>query len=212
MAIIGIIFSFFIKIENYFLFLFSGLLPWQFISLSLSKATPSIVYERALLQKAKFPIESIPISITIANFVNMLASFALFFIVLVVLGKFELWGALLVIPVLIWLLVFTLGLSLLASSLQVKYRDVNFFVQTILILWFYVTPVLYNLSIIPPRFLPLFALNPLTSIFELLHNLLFKQGVINYQIIASNLLISFLVVVLGILVFKKEYKYFVDWL
>src|SRR3989304_2803226 len=68
MIIIGVIFSFFIKIENYFLFLFSGLLPWQFISLSISKATPSIVFERALLQKAKFPIESIPVSIILATF------------------------------------------------------------------------------------------------------------------------------------------------
>src|SRR3989344_7145799 len=65
MIIIGAIFSFFIKIPNYFLFLFSGLLPWQFFSLSLSKATQSIVNERELLQKAKFPIEAIPISIVL---------------------------------------------------------------------------------------------------------------------------------------------------
>src|SRR3989337_4058776 len=63
MIIIGVIFSYFIKIPNYFLFLFTGLLPWQFFSLSLTKATPSIVYERSLLQKARFPIEAIPISI-----------------------------------------------------------------------------------------------------------------------------------------------------
>jgi len=212
MAIIGVILSFFIKIDNYFLFLFSGLLPWQFVSLSLTKATPSIVYERALLQKAKFPIESIPISIVIANFINMAVSFILFFIILLFLGKLDVWAVVLSTPVLIWLLFFTVGLSLLTSSLQVKYRDVNFFVQTALILWFYVTPVLYNLSLIPKELFPVFALNPLTSIFEILHHLLFKQGVIDYRIIAINLLLSILIVFLGIYIFKKEHKYFVDWL
>src|SRR3989304_9448269 len=82
MIIIGAIFSFFIKIPNYFLFLLAGLLPWQFFSTSLSKATPSIVHERSLLQKAKFPIETIPISLILANFFNMVVSFVLLFFLL----------------------------------------------------------------------------------------------------------------------------------
>ena len=77
MLIIGLIFSFFIKIPNYFLFLFSGLLLWQFFSLSVSKTTPSFIYERSLLQKAKFPKEAIPISIIISNFFNLLISLIL---------------------------------------------------------------------------------------------------------------------------------------
>jgi len=212
MIIIGLIFSFFIKIDNYFLFLFSGLLPWQFISLSLSKATPSIVFERALLQKAKFPIETIPISIILANFINMIVSFVLFFLVLLVVGKFSIWGVLITITVLIWLLVFTIGLSLLTSCLQVKYRDVNFFVQTVLILWFYATPVLYNLSLIPKALFPIFSLNPLTSIFEILHQSLLQQGSLDIQILIINFAISLFVIFIGIFLFKREYKYFVDWL
>jgi len=212
MIIIGVIFSFFIKIENYFLFLFSGLLPWQFISLSISKATPSIVFERALLQKAKFPIESIPVSIILANFINMLVSFVLFLLILMFLGKLSLLGVLISIPVLIWLLTFTMGLSLLTSALQVKYRDINFFVQTVLILWFYATPVIYNLSVIPKALLPFFLLNPLTSIFEILHQSLLQQGHINIEILIINILTSLLIVFLGVFLFKKEHRYFVDWL
>src|SRR3989344_4134477 len=83
MLIIGVVFSLFIKIPNYFLFLFTGLLPWQFFSLSLSKATPSIVNERSILQKAKFPIEAIPISIILANLFNMIVSLTLFIIILI---------------------------------------------------------------------------------------------------------------------------------
>jgi len=212
MIIIGLIFSVFIKIPNYFLFLFTGLLPWQFFSLSLSKATPSIVYERSLLQKGRFPIEAIPISIILANFFNMMISLVLFLIILIVFQGVTLPQVLFLIPALIWLLVFTLGFSLLTASLNVKYRDVNFLVQTLLILWFYATPIVYSLSIVPPKLLPFFSLNPLTSVFELLHISLLNQGSLNYQIAISNIVISAAVVLIGLFTFRKEFRTFVDWL
>jgi ABC-2 type transport system permease protein len=212
MIIIGLIFSFFIKIPNYFLFLLVGLLPWQFFSISLSKATPSIVYERSLLQKAKFPIETIPISLILANFFNMTVSLVILFFLLGFLNKLMFPQILLVVPALIWLLAFTIGLSLLTASLQVRFRDINFFVQTLLILWFYATPVLYTLSLIPKTLYPLFAINPLTSIFEIMHLSLLGQGVVNNQIVFLNLSTSVLVTFVGIFIYKRKYKFFVDWL
>jgi len=212
MIIIGAIFSFFIKIPNYFLFLFSGLLPWQFFSLSLSKTTPSIVNERSLLQKAKFPIEAIPISIILANFLHLAVSFMIFlFILFLVVGP-SIVSLFLATLALIWLLVLTIGLSLLTASLNVKYRDINFFVQTLLILWFYTTPVLYNLALVPQSLSLLFTLNPLTSIFEMLHYSLLNQGVIQPRIVAMNAMLTLVVVLMGILVFKRQKKDFIDWL
>jgi len=212
MVIIGVIFSFFIKIPNYFLFLFPGLLVWTFFSLSMSKTTPSIVFERSLLQKARFPIEAIPISIVLANFFNVVISLVLFLVILVVFQNVTFPQILLLIPALIWLLVFTIGFSLLTASLNVKYRDVNFFVQTILILWFYATPIVYSLSIVPAKLLPFFSLNPLTSIFELLHLSLLNQGNLDYQITIVNIAISVIVLLAGIITFKREVRTFVDWL
>ena len=151
MLIIGFIFSFFIKIPNYFVFLFTGLLPWGFVSLSLSKTTPSFVYERTLLQKAKFHKSTIPISIILSNFFHLLVSLGFLILFLVVAGKLPFPHILLIIPTLIWLLAFTIGFSLLSSSLQVKFRDINFFVQSPLMLLFYATPILYNLTLIPPE-------------------------------------------------------------
>jgi ABC-2 type transport system permease protein len=212
MIIIGAIFSFFIKIPNYFLFLFIGLLPWQFFSMSLSKATPSIVNERTLLQKAKFPIEAIPVSIILSNFLNLIISFLLFLPVILFLSGFTLKLLFIVIPVLLWLLIFTIGISLLAASLNVKWRDINFFVQTILLLWFYATPVLYNLKLIPPKLYFIFALNPLTSIIEILHYSFLGQGVIDPVILSVNIVVSLFVIIIGIFVFNKEKRFFVDWL
>lgn len=210
MLIIGIIFSFFIKIPDYFLFLFSGLLPWTFFSLSLAKATPSIVYERALLKKAKFSIESIPISIILANFFNLIISLGLLIVVLFAMDKILFPQILLIIPAILWLLIFTIGLSLLTATLQVRFRDINFFISTLLLLWFYATPILYNVSLIPTSLHALFALNPLTSIIEIVHFSFLNQGIIGYQIILINLGISLVLVLAGIIVFIRERKFFVD--
>ena len=212
MLIIGIIFSFFIKIPNYFLFLFTGLLPWTFFSLSLSKATTSIVFERFLLQKAKFPINAIPVSIILSNFVHLIISLILLIFYLIATNALLFPQILLIVPVLTWLLFFSVGLSLLTSTLQVRFRDVNFFIQTLLILWFYATPILYDLRLIPAKFHSLFVLNPLTSIFELFHFSLVDRGLVNSQLILINLLSSVAIFILGVYVYKKQYKYFVDWL
>ncbi|MCH7951732.1 ABC transporter permease [Patescibacteria group bacterium] len=212
MLIIGLIFSFFIKIPNYFLFLFSGLLLWQFFSLSVSKTTPSFIYERSLLQKAKFPKEAIPISIIISNFFNLLISLILLLSFLLLTGNLPFQTLWLLFPALIWLFFLTIGLSLLTSSLNVRYRDINFFVQSTLILWFYATPILYNLTIIPRHLLILYYLNPLTTIFEISHIALINQGKIIPSIATTNLAISLIIITIGVKVYKKNNPFFVDWI
>lgn len=212
MLIIGTIFSYFIKIPNYFLFLFAGLLAWQFFSLSLTKATPSIVNERALIQKAKFPIELIPLSIILSNFFHTAVSFTLLLFVLLIFEKILLIKIIFFPLVLLWLLFLTAGISLLFSTLNVRFRDVNFFVQTLIVLWFYATPVIYSLKLVPAYFYPLFYLNPLTSIFELIHYLLIGNGEIDFNMLFINFGESILLIILGVIVYKKENKYFADWL
>lgn len=212
MVIIGFIFSYFIKIENYYLFLFAGLLPWEFFSLSLSKATPSIVYERTLLKKAKFPREVIPISIVLSNFFHFIFSLALLIVILLIGGNFILSKVGFLLLAMVWLLFFTIGLSLLTSSLQVKYRDINFFIKAVLILWFYATPVIYPTWLVPDGINKLFSLNPLTTIVEMFHISLVGEGVLVREVVVFNILISFFIVVVGCKVFYKQYKYFNDWL
>ena len=214
MIIIGVIFKFLIDIPNYFLFLFSGLLPWQFFSLSLSKATPSFVYERFLLQKAKFPKEAIPISIVLANFFNLIIAFVVLSAFLLVTGNLDIQQLLILVPAMLWLLTLTTGISLLTSSLNVRFRDINFFVQSILILVFYATPILYNLSLIPRKHRILFSMNPLTTIFELIHLAVVNQGhrELSASILLANVVVTLMIVTIGILVYKKQHQFFVDWL
>lgn len=218
MLIIGFIFQNFIKIPiaNYFLFLFTGLLPWNFFSYSLTKATPAIVYERALIKKAKFPREAIPLSIVFSNFFHFLVSLLLLLAFLVFTHQLLLFSSfpnvLAFLFSLFWLLTFTSGFSLLTSALNVKYRDVNFFVQALVILWFYATPVIYSLQILPQKYSSIFQLNPIAYPFELFRYSLINSPLPPKEIFFLNLTISFIVVTLGVLIFKKSSKTFSDWL
>jgi len=212
MLIIGFVFSIFIKIPNYFLFLLTGFLPWQFFSFSLTKATSSFVSERFLLQKAPFPKEAIPLSIIFANFFHLLVSLTLLGIYLWIFKLF-IFPQILILPmVLFWLLIITIGLSLLTASLEVKYRDVGYLIHSVAMLWFYVTPVLYSLDLVPSRFLWLFTINPLTSIFEMIHWSILGTGNVNWNLITINIIAGISIFALGILTYQKQHKFFVDWI
>ena len=115
MIVIGFVFTFLLKqpVRNYYLFLFAGLLVWNFFSLSLSKTTPSIVYERSLIKKARFPHAVIPISIILSNLFHFILAFLLSLVPILFLGTFSLASVPLVLLSFLLLLTFTVGLSLL---------------------------------------------------------------------------------------------------
>ncbi len=214
MLIIGFVFPLFVKepIAHYNYYLFTGLLAWNFFSLSLSKTTPSIVNERSLIKKSVFPRAIIPISIILSNIVNYLAAFLIFLIPLSFLHTLSINSIPYLLIAYCLLLIFTTGISLLTSALNVRYRDVNFFVQAILIIWFYATPVVYSLSQIPRDLLWLWRFNPLTSILQLMQHALVGAALPGPAMLASNLLVIALVTILGILIFRSESKNFDDWL
>lgn len=213
MIIIATIFSFFInvQVQNYPLFLFIGLLVWNFFSLSLTKATPSIVNERSLIQKAKFSRNVIPLSIVLSNFLHLLVSFILLAIWVLLFGDLRLEHIILAPAILLWLLALTSGISLLTSSFNVRFRDVSFFLAAGLILLFYSTPILYPLTLIPQKFHVLFFFNPLTSIVQIMQYALAGYEFPDLNLLITNLIISSLLIIVGIISFRKKSLFFDDW-
>lgn len=213
MIIIGFVFQFFMKsaIPNYNYYLFLGLLVWNFFSLSLQKATPSIYFERNLIKKARFPHAVIPLSIILSNFVHLIVAFLLFVIPVVFLGTLtpaSLWLTLLAC---VMLMAFTCGISLFTAALNVRFRDVNFFVQALLMIWFYATPIVYSFSFIPHRFIWLWRLNPMVSILQL-----FQSGILSFPMpgpgmLGANIVTILVTLLAGVVVFRRESRYFDDW-
>src|SRR3989344_2927413 len=214
MVVIGFIFRFFIKepIQNYYFYLLIGLLMWNFFTLSLTKATPSIVFERSLIKKARFPRMVIPLSIVLSNFVHFVLSLILFIPLTMFVGIFSFTTLPALLLAIALLLLFTIGLSLLTSALNVRFRDVYFFVQASLIIWFYITPIVYSVNFIPRNFIWIWRLNPMTSIVQLFQYALAEAPPPGPAMLTINLVLILTTTVAGVLVFSKESKNFDDWL
>jgi ABC-type polysaccharide/polyol phosphate export permease len=225
MLVMGVVFQFFVpvKVDNYFLFLFAGLLPWNFFSQSLTKGTPAFFHERNLIKKARFPREAIVLSIILSNLFHFLIALGLLLLALLA-DKWWLEGygfvemalylgrMLWLLPGIGLLLVFTVGLTLLTASLNVRFRDINFIVQLMVMLWFYATPVIYALNLLPLSLQPIFYLNPMTLIVELFHYALMGLPFTLLELwpIAVTMIVT--IFYLGVLVFRRENKNFDDWL
>jgi len=194
----------------YPLFAFSALVPWFFFSNSVNSGTMSLVTYRNIVTKTYFPREIVPIAQVGSRLVDLAAASTLFALLLVyydvVVGG---WVAL--VPVFLLLLVlFTLGITLATSALNVFYRDVGPVVQIALQLWLYLTPVAYPLSAVPGDYRVLFLLNPLTGVVEGLRAVLVFGRAPEWEVVGVSAALIVSIFLAALLLFKRTDKYFAD--
>lgn len=165
----------------YALFLFCGLLPWNWLSAGLTDASSSLVTHGALLKKVLFPAEVLPAVSVLAQGVHFLLALPVLLGGLL-LGALGLFGArpslgwpLLQVPFLFVLQgIVILGLGLLLAGLTVHFRDVRDLLATLLTLWFFATPILYDLAdVASPQAARLLSLNPAAPLFAAWRDALF---------------------------------------
>ena len=219
MLMIGLVFQFFVpmRIENYFLFLFAGLLPWGFFANSLLRVTPLLVQERSLIQKAAFSREVLVVAAVLANlFHTLVASLVLVFFLACLQASW--WGAgwfvlqtlVLLVPVFILLFCFVLAVSLVVSALYVRLRDLNFIVQLGIQLLFYAVPVIYSLEMLPANLRQFLYFNPLTNFIEAFRTITLGQTM-NATAAWWTSVFSVVFLVLSLAFFRRESKNFDDW-
>jgi len=211
--VIGVIFSRFIGRENYYVFLFSGLLPWQFYTSSIYSMTTSILSQRVLVKKAAFSREAIPLSELTSHFALFFPVYSLFFIYCVLVLRIDLllfFSAFL--PGVIWIVLFIAGLGLLTSGLNTQYRDVQYLVNASFIPWFYGTPILYSHTDLPQNVIKILYFNPLFSAFSFFHKLAGTSFSVPFYVYGINFLETVLIVGLGLLLFRRRQALFVDYI
>lgn len=216
MLVIGFVFSFFFKktVSNYYLYLFSSLLPWHCFNFSLDQGTTSIITNRELIKKAKFPREIIPLSIVLSSFLNLLISWVVLSVFIIWVSPFS-WIKLPFLPlVFLWHLLFAVGFTFFTSALHPYYRDVSFIVRAGLQVWFYATPIIYPLSIIPTQYQFLYWLNPMAGITLSYQNIFLPQATLVFPriVILAQIIFSLLLLVVGFFVFRKKAINFADWI
>ena len=198
----------------YPLFVYSGLLPWNYFANSLNRSSTSLVNNQNLITKVYFPRLVVPISGVLSGLVDFFVSFIVL-IVLMFIFKFYPTPYAIFLPGFLLLAIITaLGFGLWLSALNVRYRDVNYITPFLIQIWMYLTPVIYPVTIIPEKFRFLLALNPMTGVVEGFRWALLGEQLADVQppgsVFLLSIVISLLVLVSGTIYFRRTERKFAD--
>ena len=168
-----------IDVEDYHLVLLVGLFPWTWFQTSLVIAVSAFASNGALIKKVYFPRAVLPLATVLNNGVQYALSIPVLFVLLAIDGYTPDWRWLVGIPYLLLVqAVLIMGIVLFIASLDVYFRDVEHLTDVFVgLIWFYLTPVIYPLDIVPDEYHAWMLLNPMTSLIEgwrglFLHNAL----------------------------------------
>lgn len=148
----------------YSLYLCAGLLPWNYFTELVTRCQTVFVEQASLLKKISFPRITLPIILLISSTINFAIIFSLFSVFLVVSGRFPGWSFLGLLPLLVIQQGFALGFGILLGTINVFYRDVAQSVGVVLQFWFWFTPIVYSITLLPERAKRVYALNPMTGL------------------------------------------------
>jgi lipopolysaccharide transport system permease protein len=194
----------------YPIFSYAALLPWQLFENGISKAGNSLVASRNLITKVYFPRLAVPL----ASVVSGVVDFALAFVVL--LGMMVFYGfkptsAIWLLPLLLLLTLLTaLGTGLWLSALNVAYRDVGYVIPFIVRLWFFLTPITYSASIVPETYQALYALNPMTGVVQGFRWAMLGVGSAPSTLMIASTGAALVLLISGILYFRRMERIFAD--
>lgn len=197
-------------IEKYALYLLSGVLPWNFLAISLAQSTISIVNNSNLIKKIYFPKEVFPLSIVFANLINfMLAMILLFGFLILSKEKIEI-RILFLLPLLFTIqTVLVIGLSYIISCMNVFFADTSHLLEVGLLAWFFITPVFYPLEIINlKKFMFLYRCNPMLYLIESYHYIIYKGVLPPFKFLIISSLFALFFFILGKFILKKYEQVF----
>lgn len=204
--VLSLVFSqiFRFNVPNYAIYILSGLLFWNFFAQSTLDAMDTLVWGSSLLKRIYIPRTIFAVAVVGNGLVNyLLALIPLGIIMLVLRHPFTL--NLLALPLAILILaMFTLGMGLLLSTLAVFFVDLVYIFNVLLLVWFYLTPIIYPLSIIPERFLPLFRLNPLLHLLQLFRLLIYEGTMPSPTLWGATFLLALITFGAGWLIFTRK--------
>jgi len=136
-------------LKNFSFFLICALLPWNFLAAGLTAATSSVVGNAGLIKKVYFPRSVLPISSVLSWDTNLLIELGVLSLALLLAGQFVFVYLPIVLVVVFLQTLFVLGVGMAFAALNVYFRDVTHFLSILLLLWFYATPVIYPLKLVP---------------------------------------------------------------
>ena len=211
LAVLVFIFSsvFDLGIENYPVFVFSGLIAFGWFSSGVADATSSLLSQRHLVFQPGFPTPVVPVVSVAVPFVDVLMALPVLLVMLAFSGDLSA-EAVLFVPLVGLQFVLMCGVAWICSALTVYLRDVPNVVAVGLTLLFYMTPVFYSLERVPEKYRWLLELNPLGTLIESYRAVLLGSEFPGALQFWGSVGASFALAALGLLLFLRLRPGFVD--
>jgi len=199
----------------HFLFYMSGGLFWGYFNNCLNAAKSTFTANVGIFSQVYFPRLSVPISQTISALFRLIIQFGVFFSLYFyfILDGIDLRPSvwMLLIPFLLMqCALLGIGVGVLLSSFTTKYRDLNFVFGFFVTSWMYASPVVYPLSVIPEKWHLLMSLNPMVGVIESARQILFGISSLRIEYVLFGILVNFIVLTIGVLIFNKVERNFLD--
>lgn len=195
---------------SYSVYLCSGIIIWTLFCEVITKSTFVFLKNANLIKKISFPKLCLPMIIATNGLLNFAIMLTIFLMVLLVSGDAYWTSMFLIIPIVFLLLAFAIGLGITLGVLNVFFRDVGQSVTVILQFWFWLTPIVYPISILPQTVQQIVAFNPLTGLVIASQQIFMHGKLTGISTILPSVISSILFISLGIYLFKKHGKEMVD--
>ncbi len=199
------------SIRNFPLFALIGLLAWNFHATAVGGAIQSITANSALLTKTHFPRELLPLSIVLANAVNFLFTLPIL-LGFMVFFQLPFTSALILFPVALLIQVaFLTGFALIFSTLNVFFRDTGIIMESLMLAWFFLTPIFYQPSDLFPEYQRLlYLVNPVASVVAIYRDILYFSSMPDPAFLLRTAAQALALMVLGWAVFSRFSDRFVE--
>jgi lipopolysaccharide transport system permease protein len=187
----------------YSVFLCSGLLTWNYFSELLLRCQTMFIEQASLLKKVNFPRITLPAIILFSSTINFIIIFGIFLIFLLVTGRspgLSLFGLL---PLLLIQQTFALGFGALLGTMNVFFRDIGHLVGIAVQFWFWLTPIIYPVTILPERIQQLIMLNPMTKIVISYQQILLYNQWPDWEKLQLHIAGALLILGVGFVVFQR---------
>ena len=198
------------NVPNYLIYLITGVIPWNFFTTCITTGCNCVWINGGSIKKVYFPREILPISVVVAGLINFLISCVIILI-------FTIFGGIGISIQLLWLPLIaiiqsalSLGLLFDLSAINVYVRDIEYLVAFLLNLLFYATPILYTASMFPSKVRWILYLNPMSSIVDAYRSIFYYKVMPNLTSLALVGILSFIILIIGYIIFRKLEKGFAE--
>lgn len=198
-------------IDQYYLHLFVTLIPWGLFASCISGGCTAIINQQDMVKKIYFPREVLPIAYVTSQFVNMIYSFIVVFIVLILSGTGISLSAIMYMPaVMLIQYMICLGLTFLTSAITVYLRDMQQILSVLSLALLYASPVIYSIDMVPKEMLKGYMLNPMSVVIVAYREILYYKRAPEINDLGTAFVVSALLLLIGYFTFSGLKRRFVE--